>query len=85
MFLRRSGKSRGDCTLNNAEEICEGTATGLFDFGLVTKEVKPLLRISLEQEVVGSDRLQYKLLSPHLTLTLIAQKFPQQNCMTPLG
>lgn len=47
-----------DCTLGNAEEICEGTATGLFDFGLVTGEVKPSLRNSLEQEVVGSDRLQ---------------------------
>src|SRR4028118_700550 len=46
-----------DCTLGNAEEICEGTATGLFDFGLVTGEVKPSLRSSLEQEVVGSDRL----------------------------
>ncbi|WP_017318637.1 LysR substrate-binding domain-containing protein [Mastigocladopsis repens] len=47
-----------DCTLGNAEEICEGTATGLFDFGLVTGEVKASLKNSLEQEVVGSDRLQ---------------------------
>lgn len=47
-----------DCTLANAEEICEGTATGLFDFGLVTGDVKASLRSSLEQEVVGSDRLQ---------------------------
>lgn len=47
-----------NCTLGNAEEICEGTATGLYDLGLVTGEVKPSLAISLEQEVVGSDRLQ---------------------------
>ena len=46
------------CTLANAEEICAGTATGLFDIGLVTGEVKPTLRQILEQEVVGSDRLQ---------------------------
>ena len=47
-----------NCTLGNAEEICEGTATGLYDLGLVTGDVKPSLQISLEQEVVGSDRLQ---------------------------
>jgi DNA-binding transcriptional LysR family regulator len=46
------------CTLANAEEICAGTATGLFDIGLVTGEVKPALRQLLEQEVVGRDRLQ---------------------------
>ena len=46
------------CTLANAEEICAGTATGLFDIGLVTGEVKPALRQALKQEVVGSDRLQ---------------------------
>lgn len=47
-----------DCTLANAEEICEGAAMGLFDFGLVTGDVKPSHRSFLEQEVVGSDRLQ---------------------------
>ncbi|MBD3884118.1 LysR family transcriptional regulator [Phormidium tenue FACHB-886] len=47
-----------NCTLANAEEICTGTATGLFDIGLVTGEVKPALRQTLEQTVVGSDRLQ---------------------------
>lgn len=47
-----------DCTLGNAEEICEGTAIGMFDLGLVTGEIKPSLQSSLEQEVVGSDRLQ---------------------------
>lgn len=47
-----------NCTLGNAEEICEGTATGIFDLGLVTGEIKPSLKNCLEQEVVGSDRLQ---------------------------
>ncbi|MBD2086629.1 LysR family transcriptional regulator [Trichocoleus sp. ST-U3] len=47
-----------NCTLGNAEEICEGTATGLFDLGLITGEVKPSLQSCLAQEVVGSDRLQ---------------------------
>lgn len=47
-----------NCTLGNAEEICEGTATGLFDLGLVTGEIKPSLQTTLEQEAVGSDRLQ---------------------------
>ena len=47
-----------NCTLGNAEEICEGTATGMFDLGLVTGEVKLSLKNCLEQEVVGSDRLQ---------------------------
>jgi DNA-binding transcriptional LysR family regulator len=47
-----------NCTLENAEEIGEGTATGRFDLGLVTGEVKPAIQTSLEQEVVGSDRLQ---------------------------
>lgn len=46
-----------NCTLANAEEICEGTATGLFDVGLVTGEVKPALRETLEQAAVGTDRL----------------------------
>jgi DNA-binding transcriptional LysR family regulator len=47
-----------NCTLANAEEICEGTASGLFDLGLVNGEVKPALRNLLEQEEVGIDRLQ---------------------------
>ncbi len=46
------------CTVANAEEICEGTASGLYDLGLVTGEVKPTLRSSLEQQTVDSDRLQ---------------------------
>ncbi|GAB4278606.1 MAG: LysR substrate-binding domain-containing protein [Oscillatoriaceae cyanobacterium] len=47
-----------DCTLANAEEICEGTATGIFDLGLLTGEVKPTLESYLDQEVVGSERMQ---------------------------
>jgi DNA-binding transcriptional LysR family regulator len=47
-----------NCTLANAEEICEGTATGLFDLGIVSGEVKPALKTYLEESVVASDRLQ---------------------------
>ncbi|MBW4576468.1 MAG: LysR family transcriptional regulator [Aphanothece sp. CMT-3BRIN-NPC111] len=54
-----------NCTLGNAEEICEGTATGLFDLGLITGEVKASLQSCLEQEVVGSDRLQIVVGSSH--------------------
>jgi DNA-binding transcriptional LysR family regulator len=46
------------CTLGNAEEISEGTLSGKFDLGLVTKEIKPALQQCLMQEVVGVDRLQ---------------------------
>lgn len=46
-----------DCTLANTEEICEGTATGQFDLGLVEGEVKSSVKSSLEQEIVASDRL----------------------------
>ncbi len=46
-----------NCSLANTEEICEGTATGQFDLGLVEGEVKPTLKTSLEEEIVGSDRL----------------------------
>ncbi len=46
-----------NCSLANTEEICEGTATGQFDLGLVEGEVKPALKTSLEEEIVGSDRL----------------------------
>ncbi|HIK12590.1 MAG TPA: LysR family transcriptional regulator [Oscillatoriaceae cyanobacterium M33_DOE_052] len=47
-----------DCTLANAEEICEGTATGIFDLGLLTGGVKSSLESYLDQEVVGSERMQ---------------------------
>ena len=47
-----------DCTLANTEEICAGTATGQFDLGLVEGEVQPALKSVLEEEIIGSDRLQ---------------------------
>lgn len=47
-----------NCTLANTEEICEGTATGRFDLGLVEGDVKASLQACLEEEVVGGDRLQ---------------------------
>ncbi len=46
-----------NCTLANAEEISEGTAIGLFDLGLITGDVKLALKSSLDQEIVGRDRL----------------------------
>ncbi|MGG6295067.1 LysR substrate-binding domain-containing protein [Leptolyngbya sp. AN02str] len=46
------------CILANAEEIGDGTASGLFDIGLVTGELKPALTSVLQQQTVGSDRLQ---------------------------
>ncbi len=46
-----------NCTLANTEEICEGTATGLFDLGLVEAEVKLSVKRPLEKEIVTSDRL----------------------------
>lgn len=45
------------CTLANTEAICEGTATGQFDLGLIEGEVKASHQSCLEQEVVASDRL----------------------------
>jgi DNA-binding transcriptional LysR family regulator len=45
------------CTLANTEEICDGTAAGLFDLGLIEAEVKPTLQKTLAQEEIGSDRL----------------------------
>ena len=47
-----------NCTLANTEEICVGTATGQFDLGLIEGDVKPALVSCLDQEIVGSDRLQ---------------------------
>jgi DNA-binding transcriptional LysR family regulator len=46
-----------NCTLANTEEICEGTATGLFDLGLVEGEVKPAVKNIIEEDSVGGDRL----------------------------
>lgn len=56
-FKRRYPGISVNCTLANTEEICEGTAKGLFDLGLVEGEVQPALKSSLEEEIVGSDRL----------------------------
>ncbi|MBW4683102.1 MAG: LysR family transcriptional regulator [Microcoleus vaginatus WJT46-NPBG5] len=56
-FKRRYPGIFVNCTLANTEAICEGTATGLFDLGLVEGEVKPSLKISLEEEVVARDKL----------------------------
>jgi DNA-binding transcriptional LysR family regulator len=47
-----------NCKLGNAEEICEGTAVGMYDLGLVTGEIKASLQQCLEKQEVGSDRLQ---------------------------
>lgn len=46
-----------NCTLANTDEICEGTARGLFDLGLVEGAIKPSVKSSLEEESVGGDRL----------------------------
>ncbi|MCG6134697.1 MAG: LysR family transcriptional regulator [Nostoc sp. LLA-1] len=54
-----------NCKLGNAEEICEGTAVGMYDLGLVTGEIKPSLQHSLETEEVGSDRLQIVVSKSH--------------------
>ena len=47
-----------NCTLANADDICAGTATGLFDLGVIAGEVKPTLKKVLIQEEVGSDHLE---------------------------
>lgn len=47
-----------NCMLANAKEICEGTATGFFDLGLVTGDIQSSLKTALAQEVVGTERLQ---------------------------
>lgn len=57
-FQRQYPNIKVNCTLANTEEICTGTATGLFDLGLVEGEVQPSLKSVLEEEIVGSDRLQ---------------------------
>ncbi len=57
-FKRRYPGIFVNCTLGNTEAICVGTATGIFDLGLVEGEVNPTVESCLEQEIVGSDRLQ---------------------------
>lgn len=46
------------CSLGNAEEICDKTASGIVDIGLITGSIKNSLRSVLMQQVVGSDRWQ---------------------------
>jgi DNA-binding transcriptional LysR family regulator len=46
------------CTLANADDICEGTASGLFDLGIIAGEVKETAKTNLKVERVGGDRLQ---------------------------
>jgi DNA-binding transcriptional LysR family regulator len=43
--------------LANTEEICDGTAAGLFDVGLIEAGIKPSLQKILKSEEIGSDRL----------------------------
>jgi DNA-binding transcriptional LysR family regulator len=57
-FQQEYAGIRVNCTLANAEEIAEGTASGRFDLGLVSGEVKSTLREVLLQTAVGRDRLQ---------------------------
>ena len=57
-FKRQYPGVRIDCTLGNTQEISAGTVTGLFDLGLVEGEVEASVLASLEQQIVGSDRLQ---------------------------
>jgi len=57
-FKRQYPNIRVNCTLGNTEAITTGTAIGLFDLGFVEGVVKPGLAASLEQRVVGGDRLQ---------------------------
>lgn len=57
-FKRQYPNIRVNCTLENTEAIATGTATGLFDLGLVEGVVKPEMADCLEQRVVGGDRLQ---------------------------
>lgn len=47
-----------NCTLANADDICAGTATGLFDLGIIAGEVKSSYEKVLTTDIIGSDRLQ---------------------------
>lgn len=46
------------CTLENTEAIAEGTASGAFDLGLVTTEIKSVHQHCLLQEVICTNCLQ---------------------------
>ncbi len=47
-----------NCTLANADEICAGTATGLFDLGIIAGDVKSSHQKVLTTDIIGNDRLQ---------------------------
>ncbi|AIE75672.1 LysR family transcriptional regulator YeiE [Synechocystis sp. PCC 6714] len=47
-----------NCTLANANDICGGTVTGLYDLGIIAGEVKLNLKKNIVSEIVGRDRLQ---------------------------
>lgn len=58
LFQQQYPGIRVNCTLANAEEITEGTASGRFDLGLVSGSVKSTLQNSLLPTVVGHERLR---------------------------
>lgn len=47
-----------NCALANANDICAGTATGLYDFGIIAGEIKLNLQKTIVSQIVGSDRLR---------------------------
>lgn len=47
-----------NCTLANADDICSGTANGLYDLGIIAGEIKLSLQKNIASEIVGRDRLQ---------------------------
>ena len=57
-FQQNYSGIRVKCTLANAEEIAAGTASGRFDLGLVSGDVKSALQDVLLQSIVGYDRLR---------------------------
>lgn len=56
-FKRQHLGIRVNCTLGNTEAIASGTATGVFDLGLVEGDVQPAIAACLEQQIVGKDQL----------------------------
>jgi len=57
-FKRKYPGISVNCTLSNADDICAGTATGLFDLGIIAGDVKSSHKKVLTTEIIGSDRLQ---------------------------
>ena len=56
-FQQNYAGIRVKCALANAEEIADGTASGRFDLGLVSGDVKSTLKDVLLPAIVGRDRL----------------------------